>query len=182
MAGIIPADAGSTANQTESDAKVKDHPRGCGEHYRVFIVSDTTTGSSPRMRGARIEQRVLHPQFRIIPADAGSTTCVSACGRRYEDHPRGCGEHYFWNMVVIQFRGSSPRMRGALIVVGLSIGPWRIIPADAGSTVFLPVSYALCMDHPRGCGEHGYRRFVGKVRIGSSPRMRGAPSVQPVFE
>ena len=53
-----------------------------------------------------------------------------------EDHPRGCREHLQNNQTSDQNRGSSPRMRGTL-----SMGPdmnddTRIIPADAGNTIF----------------------------------------------
>ena len=52
----------------------------------------------------------------------------------------------------------------------------RIIPADAGSTILGLGLLIAGADHPRGCGEHvsmlSYRLF----HLGSSPRMRGAPS------
>ena len=50
----------------------------------------------------------------------------------------------------------------------------RIIPADAGSTSSPENSSSRCWDHPRGCGEHPQARPVPPVRLGSSPRMRGA--------
>ena len=51
-------------------------------------------------------------------------------------------------------QGSSPRMRGARIGCRRIIRLGRIIPADAGSTVAITVSYDPSKDHPRGCGEH----------------------------
>ena len=51
--GIIPADAGSTSIWMFRWAKVKDHPRGCGEHPDSLIHHGRDGGSSPRMRGAR---------------------------------------------------------------------------------------------------------------------------------
>ena len=72
--------------------------------------------------------------MRIIPAYAGSTgrTCCIACSRR--DHPRVCGEHVYKEIAGRVYRGSSPRMRGAL--EKLPAGPYvaGIIPAYAGST------------------------------------------------
>ena len=49
---IIPADAGSTHNQTFLVSATKDHPRGCGEHPTPIDHSWMSEGSSPRMRGA----------------------------------------------------------------------------------------------------------------------------------
>ena len=70
-----------------------DHPRGCGEHDTSHIRHVVEVGSSPRMRGALFVNLHAVVTERIIPADAGSTTCVSAPRRMSEDHPRGCGEH-----------------------------------------------------------------------------------------
>ena len=51
----------------------------------------------------------------------------------------------------------------------------RIIPADAGSTYSVGNSADAKKDHPRGCGEHWYSRLYQLIKVGSSPRMRGAP-------
>ena len=55
-----------------------------------------------------------------------------------------------------------------------------IIPAYAGNTSLLLELSAVARDHPRVCGEHleQVARRVGQE--GSSPRMRGTPSFQPV--
>ena len=50
-----------------------DHPRVCGEHLPSRLSRRSTTGSSPRMRGARRGGASLHPPSGIIPAYAGST-------------------------------------------------------------------------------------------------------------
>ena len=56
-------------------------------------------------------------------------------------------------------------------------GQPRIIPADAGSTWGKSHLYWLRRDHPRGCGEHMRAALIRLVRMGSSPRMRGARDV-----
>ena len=90
---IIPADAGSTKLCHTSSMIVKDHPRGCGEHYDPDSIQIEDLGSSPRMRGAQYP--VLHDSqhLRIIPADAGSTFESETVRVDGKDHPRGCGEH-----------------------------------------------------------------------------------------
>ena len=110
----------------------------------------------------------------IIPADAGSTTCVSRLQLLDEDHPRGCGEHQRWIVGMPTREGSSPRMRGALMRRSDTRGHRRIIPADAGSTLAWGRPWTSTGDHPRGCGEHPKTGAVSYERDGSSPRMRGA--------
>ena len=77
-------------------------------------------------------------------------------------------------MLFDEFIGSSPRMRGALQIVGSPRMGMRIIPADAGSTTRLSVPAVKIRDHPRGCGEHALTTPWMVAVIGSSPRMRGA--------
>ena len=94
---IIPADAGSTGVVNPISLGTKDHPRGCGEHKAEHDFDKGAKGSSPRMRGARVNQRVNDEKHRIIPADAGSTAFQVAACLAYPDHPRGCGEHQVLN-------------------------------------------------------------------------------------
>ena len=137
----------------------------------------TSWGSSPRMRGAPSEELDDRAVVRIIPADAGSTgSCVGPSGMG-GDHPRGCGEHP--NLINRSWmsEGSSPRMRGAL-VLRLSVdGEIRIIPADAGSTYRRLDKMRSAKDHPRGCGEHCSCGGLLSCLLGSSPRMRGAHEI-----
>ena len=109
---IIPADAGSTNRWAFSADEPKDHPRGCGEHTHRCPAMIACVGSSPRMRGAPAKMRNELQATRIIPADAGSTYCISLAACSLEDHPRGCGEHEIGQETVEQFVGSSPPMRG----------------------------------------------------------------------
>ena len=152
--GIIPADAGSTEKLSYLNSVDEDHPRGCGEHSLTTIQKCTVCGSSPRMRGARVDYQTDLLPLRIIPADAGSTDCFC----RESDQPAG----------------SSPRMRGARPLPLFWIFASGIIPADAGSTPTSHRSARRMRDHPRGCGEHTPSCQPEASREGSSPRMRGA--------
>ena len=71
--GIIPADAGSTRTLKSVSTPLWDHPRGCGEHIFSVGSQASTTGSSPRMRGALSLDLSFSAGVWIIPADAGST-------------------------------------------------------------------------------------------------------------
>ena len=91
--GIIPACAGSTIRFYPECGGNGDHPRMCGEHSLSINHAGTPVGSSPHVRGALLRRHPGFGRLGIIPACAGSTTCVS--WREYwpRDHPRMCGEH-----------------------------------------------------------------------------------------
>ena len=90
---IIPADAGNTYCGNPLMRANWDHPRGCGEHIVAELSSMYSQGSSPRMRGTRIEDFDYYHRPRIIPADAGNTQTDHRQRQHRADHPRGCGEH-----------------------------------------------------------------------------------------
>ena len=172
-AGIIPADAGNTGSDGVLAFSHRDHPRGCGEHYKEQWCTATEGGSSPRMRGTPSSRKPLLPADRIIPADAGNTMIPAAAAAQAKDHPRGCGEHEAQLSVVMPMRGSSPRMRGTLEQIPVFVFVMGIIPADAGNTSRWPGLSPPTRDHPRGCGEHQTGCSQTSSHSGSSPRMRG---------
>ena len=112
----------------------RDHPRGCGEHYRLRKYSLLNGGSSPRMRGTLIPRQATIQDLRIVPADAGNTSAFLLRFFSTWDHPRGCGEHNAQAARDSGASGSSPRMRGTLHVNPVLNPGQRIIPADAGNT------------------------------------------------
>ena len=133
--GIIPAYAGSTGATRQSARTRRDHPRVCGEHMPSSRASAEMTGSSPRMRGARLADVLRRRLQGIIPAYAGSTPATPATACAASDHPRVCGEHSLAILSIVTALGSSPRMRGARPAVRLEVGAHGIIPAYAGSTL-----------------------------------------------
>ena len=155
--GIIPAYAGSTYFGTRRRLTARDHPRVCGEHSERRPTAFSRLGSSPRMRGARIGKYRDAVSTRIIPAYAGSTRQAGTEAAESRDHPRVCGEHSVRLVPCNRPPGSSPRMRGALLVAALELAVVGIIPAYAGSTTACKLAEALGWDHPRVCGEHFLR-------------------------
>ena len=126
------------------------------------------------MRGARKLTVYMTNPDGIIPACAGSTTCVQIGVNRKWDHPRMCGEHGASCYQRLFTAGSSPHVRGArglLLPRGIVLG---IIPACAGSTSYLAAIFHLPRDHPRMCGEHRNIIACICVSLGSSPHVRGA--------
>ena len=175
MNGIIPACAGSTFRPRGHVSGYRDHPRMCGEHRTSWPNCEAKAGSSPHVRGARLERDENPSGSGIIPACAGSTGFLRRTRARRRDHPRMCGEHQRFDDGEIYTAGSSPHVRGAQENQGHHWWCRGIIPACAGSTQTLPVSTRPYRDHPRMCGEHDPPCWSLHVFQGSSPHVRGAP-------
>ena len=109
----------------------------------------------------------------IIPACAGSSRCRRATKAACGDHPRVCGEQPLTYQRPALPLGSSPRVRGAGLVIRDAEREAGIIPARAGSRERSRGPAACSRDHPRVCGEQ--HSYSGKVHTfqGSSPRGRG---------
>ena len=106
------------------------------------------------MRGAQNKTVLSALQERIIPAYAGSTYGKPRAVTHAKDHPRVCGEHWDWFIILPVPMGSSPRMRGAPSGSRNARQRRGIIPAYAGSTNTVCRYPTLPTDHPRVCGEH----------------------------
>ena len=173
--GIIPAYAGNTSVRLESRARWRDHPRVCGEHAVKRKSDWPRPGSSPRMRGTLRQTDLPSGHVGIIPAYAGNTGILKNLLKRIGDHPRVCGEHLISDFNNAGYAGSSPRMRGTLLWKPSTLSTDGIIPAYAGNTSAFMISFAICRDHPRVCGEHDSQIGGWNLFGGSSPRMRGTP-------
>ena len=171
--GIIPAYAGNTSSMRYRPVAYWDHPRICGEHYRLPTHVEALRGSSPHMRGTPIPYYPHSGGYGIIPAYAGNTIDLYMVGTGAWDHPRICGEHNFVGLPMRRWRGSSPHMRGTLRASFLNCSMTGIIPAYAGNTLSMKSGIGLYGDHPRICGEHRWRVLRSGRSLGSSPHMRG---------
>ena len=140
----------------------RDHPRVCGEHSASLASSvrsmgssprvrgtlsdprwcgtssKEVTGSSPRVRGTQVRVGSSHERRRIIPACAGNTGCSTTRRRSRQDHPRVCGEHWWYLLSMYPSAGSSPRVRGTLGLPKEQLAFVGIIPACAGNTTSAP--------------------------------------------
>ena len=130
------------------------------------------------MRGKQGGAIAFRLQRRIIPAHAGQTLSVCLAAVAASDHPRACGANDAGGAGVAALHGSSPRMRGKLIIVVPVHATQRIIPAHAGQTCGIRLGSGRCSDHPRACGANAPARFQLAGVAGSSPRMRGKRQVQ----
>ena len=130
-------------------------------------------GSSPRLRGTLLCFARGPDKYRFIPASAGNTA-MAPCHSSYRSvHPRVCGEHRLYRGQGCDGDGSSPRLRGTHVLAEGISETLRFIPASAGNTEVPGATPATPSVHPRVCGEHvGLKRYR-RIRIGSSPRLRG---------
>ena len=129
------------------------------------------------MRGSHTNPHDSDDADGIIPAGAGLTSAISGCRMTCRDHPRGCGAHLADSRRLLGLAGSSPRVRGSLFELGKRHVELGIIPAGAGLTEKLIAAAAKLWDHPRGCGAHCRPRPSNTTTMGSSPRVRGSPSL-----
>ncbi|EEP20774.1 hypothetical protein BIFANG_03344 [Bifidobacterium angulatum DSM 20098 = JCM 7096] len=88
----------------------------CGEHAEAPVHPDAGLGSSPRVRGTLWSYPLYLPNSGIIPACAGNTRRVRGRYHGWWDHPRVCGEHGMFQTFPNTTPGSSPRVRGTLLL------------------------------------------------------------------
>ena len=89
----------------------------------------------------------------ITPAYAGKSRSATAVARASRDHPRLCGEKWFFT--------------------AYPLATIRITPAYAGKRVFRPHDKNGVWDHPRLCGEKRCCSGAAAAAAGSPPPMRG---------
>ena len=174
-ARIIPARAGFTAAERSPSRMSQDHPRSRGVYPARPLRSLRTGGSSPLARGLQAGacSRRLGPG--IIPARAGFTKGRSRCGHATRDHPRSRGVYLRRAMDGMNLEGSSPLARGLLMDGVLTRPVARIIPARAGFTPSMRVTFPSTRDHPRSRGVYSGMSTDEAVSQGSSPLARGLP-------
>jgi len=170
---IIPACAGPTASSTSPRPAREDHPRVCGADGLVAGESPRSGGSSPRVRGRRVAERLGRGLERIIPACAGPTSTLTGRSTRCRDHPRVCGADAARETRSLPMMGSSPRVRGRHRRRGRPAGDCGIIPACAGPTGIRLGKSCSLWDHPRVCGADSPGCTPQCCSYGSSPRVRG---------
>ena len=152
---------------------MQDHPRGCGEKVRTWILCLRQKGSSPRVRGKDVSIWPIFPKNGIIPAGAGKSRALAQARLQLMDHPRGCGEKRAMAMAGKGTLGSSPRVRGKAHLASSARRGMGIIPAGAGKRLWKKYHPRDRRDHPRGCGEKPTVSISNPSGIGSSPRVRG---------
>ena len=181
-AGLIPARAGSTQKSDRWRKLYRAHPRPCGEHDKAYNLWRSETGSSPPVRGALHRTIRVTPPLGLIPARAGSTRKPVAAFQLGGAHPRPCGEHTLEEAKAYRDEGSSPPVRGAQQFCRCRAGLHGLIPARAGSTLYVIFQVFPAGAHPRPCGEHTPAAARIERPTGSSPPVRGAHKIGCTLE
>ena len=133
---------------------------------------------SPRVWGKLLYQFLRRARLGLIPACAGKTLIGLSWPCSWAAHPRVCGENERGQEPLVDWAGSSPRVRGKRDESGCSCCRRGLIPACAGKTTPLPAASSSWRAHPRVCGENVALRRVRTPVAGSSPRVRGKPEVE----
>ena len=175
LLGIIPACAGNTNRLAVRRPAWRDHPRVCGEHALLMILSTGSAGSSPRVRGTRTHETYSRWEVGIIPACAGNTKRTRPWPAEAGIIPACAGNTGSSLVRWVRSSGSSPRVRGTLERLEAFARAVGIIPACAGNTAHMICLELPTRDHPRVCGEHDHIGHGGIRVKGSSPRVRGTP-------
>ena len=171
--GLIPAHAGKTTPHFWESSHCRAHPHSRGENASRVNFSERLAGSSPLTRGKRQSPSQTLPHLGLIPAHAGKTATRAKAPRRSAAHPRSRGENPHLVTMDEIWKGSSPLTRGKLEVAQRTPHAVRLIPAHAGKTVDVAVSFSGSPAHPRSRGENHRRRREDCVITGSSPLTRG---------
>ena len=125
------------------------------------------------MRGTVIIPAGDGVAVRITPACAGNSSATSSPAAPSGDHPRVCGEQYFFGDAWPMAAGSPPRVRGTVVHGGLGDVDDGITPACAGNSIRPLHGPPGGSDHPRVCGEQPCC-MTRQMRLhGSPPRVRG---------
>ena len=173
---FIPAPAGNRVESPTGGAGGSVHPRACGEQTVTNQTTHHPYGSSPRLRGTVVETGILPFHIRFIPAPAGNSSKGPRSSLGASVHPRACGEQRNILWFVAGQLGSSPRLRGTGLTLGVQIGMFRFIPAPAGNRSRRSTRRPTRTVHPRACGEQIDDPTDPGSAVGSSPRLRGTVS------
>ncbi len=151
---FIPTHVGNTEWGESNFINPPVHPHACGEHYPPIKVIFRFNGSSPRMWGTLPPLEPARDLTRFIPTHVGNTAVGCLAKRCAPVHPHACGEHLYSARVMLQCRGSSPRMWGTLFSDFGDFVPRRFIPTHVGNTTPCRTIHIQPPVHPHACGEH----------------------------
>ena len=110
---------------------------------------------------------------RFNPAYAGNMLDDTYYDSADQVQPRVCGEYEVIQINIVSVIGSTPRMRGILILAINNIPIGRFNPAYAGNILSDTTFFKQSKVQPRVCGEYVAEIFDEFWGSGSTPRMRG---------
>ena len=129
-------------------------------------------GSPPRVREKLVSVRSTILLYRITPACAGKTLCIENLKLFDRDHPRVCGKNRMEPKMLLEKKGSPPRVREKLNKASSGNCSNGITPACAGKTSKTILQQQAKWDHPRVCGKNRDNFYALYCLHGSPPRVR----------
>ena len=90
----------------------KDHPHACGDKVHRGYKCSRVCESSPRVWGQGFICYRKSTTFGIIPTRVGTSKYFVTFTFRDEDHPHACGDKSAYPSIMLQYKGSSPRVWG----------------------------------------------------------------------
>ena len=198
---IVPAGAGRGTCQTARPAWHWNYPCRRGEEIANSVLAQPLEGLPPQARRNIDVVRQLVAFDWSTPANAGKRE-RHCCSLHYcWGQPRKCGEKIIRNAAKMsppglpsQMRGkamlgsaheecigSSPQVRRETDHSPPSLPECRINPASAGRSCISRLMAQSGQDHPRRCGEKTCGQFIGQLKIGSPPQVRGEGAVRLVL-
>ena len=132
--GLIPARAGRTSHAKLGASRHPAHPRSCGADSHARSSWRARSGSSPLVRGGPTRVLIRLADLWLIPARAGRTTPEVERSAPQPAHPRSCGADPARTSRARSPTGSSPLVRGGLVVASAVVTTPGLIPARAGRT------------------------------------------------
>ena len=108
----IPARAGEARPSSSRRGAGGVHPRACGGSCRLWALKAASLGTSPRVRGKRVQDSVRIQHVGYIPARAGEAGGPHPDREEPGVHPRACGGSVRCRLAGGPRPGTSPRVRG----------------------------------------------------------------------
>ena len=112
---------------------LQDHPHACGDKLSDEFVLLNDLGSSPRVWGQVTRYLHMLKDSGIIPTRVGTRKALDFAGVNYEDHPHACGDKSAYPSIMLQYKGSSPRVWGQVAVRQYDVVHGGIIPTRVGT-------------------------------------------------
>ena len=120
-----------------ADVVIKDHPHAYGDKYNVGGTTPSKKGSSPRVWGQEIYDKLTEMRARIIPTRMGTRTGQYTDLPGYKDHPHAYGDKSSRTNTAQKILGSSPRVWGQGLTKHICKKRLRIIPTRMGTSDYI---------------------------------------------
>ena len=109
---IIPTRVGTSELLYCCVALAKDHPHACGDKDICSPWTQQPLGSSPRVWGQAVVEKLAPLYVGIIPTRVGTRKLLFPPFRGCRDHPHACGDKLHLDSRYLALSGSSPRVWG----------------------------------------------------------------------